>query len=51
MIADVDREYAIDPNAFFSKGKNTPFEGKRVYGEVLVTILDGRVVYQGEENS
>lgn len=46
VIVDVDREYVIDPETFFSKGKNTPFAGKRVYGEVLTTILDGRVVYQ-----
>lgn len=46
VIADVEREYAIDPDAFFSKGKNTPFGGKLVYGEVLVTILEGEVVYQ-----
>jgi len=48
VIADVDREYAIDPDTFFSKGKNTPFGGKRVQGEVLVTILEGKVVYRRE---
>ncbi len=50
VIADVDREYAIDPDTFFSKGKNTPFGGKMVYGEVLVTILEGQVVYQKEQD-
>ena len=48
MIADVDREYVIDPETFFSKGKNTPFAGKQVVGEILVTILEGEVVYQKE---
>lgn len=46
VIADVEREYAIDPDTFFSKGKNTPFAGRRVYGEVLATILAGEIVYR-----
>ena len=27
------------------KGKNTPFAGKKVYGRIEATIVDGRVVY------
>ena len=46
VIADVTREYAIDPDTFFSKGKNTPFAGKKVYGKVLTTIVDGKIVYR-----
>lgn len=49
VIADIDREYAIDPENFFSKGKNTPFAGKKVYGEVVATILEGQVVYRKQE--
>lgn len=45
VIADISGEYEIDPEAFFSKGKNTPFAGKKVYGKVETTIVDGRVVY------
>lgn len=46
IIADIDTEYVIDSKDFFSKGKNTPFEGKKVYGRVETTIVDGKVVYQ-----
>lgn len=46
VICDVTREYAIDPDTFFSKGKNTPFAGKKVYGKVLTTIVDGKIVYR-----
>ena len=35
----------IDSSRFASKGKNTPFEGKHVYGKVLYTLVNGRVVY------
>ncbi len=45
VIADISGEYEIDPEAFFSKGKNTPFAGKKVYGKIEKTIVDGRVVY------
>lgn len=46
VIADIDTEYAIDKNDFMSKGKNTPFDGKKVFGRVEVTIVDGKIVYQ-----
>ena len=46
MIADLDKKYAIDPAKFVSKGKNTPFGGAEVYGEVRCTIVDGDVKYR-----
>ena len=46
MIADLDKKYAIDPAKFISKGKNTPFGGAEVYGEVRCTIVDGDVKYR-----
>lgn len=49
VIADIAAEYAINPEEFFSKGKNTPFVGKMVYGRVETTIVDGKVVYQMPE--
>jgi dihydroorotase len=45
VIIDPEAEYVIDPETFLSKGKNTPFGGKRVYGRVRYTLVDGRVVY------
>jgi dihydroorotase len=45
VIADFDTEYAIDKYDFVSKGKNTPFHGKRVKGKVMKTIVNGKVVY------
>lgn len=52
-IADVtiinpDEEYVIDKTAFASKGKNTPFDGKKVRGRVKYTIVSGRIVYRSE---
>jgi dihydroorotase len=45
VIIDPEENYVIDPETFLSKGKNTPFGGKRVYGRVRYTLVDGRVVY------
>lgn len=46
VIANPNEEYIIDTKDFVSKGKNTPFHGKKVYGKVLYTLVDGQVVYQ-----
>lgn len=47
-IIDPDKEYTIDVNTFESKGKNTPFDGYKVSGEVEYTILNGKVVYSNK---
>ncbi len=45
-IFDPGKTYRIDPRKFASKGKNTPFAGMEVSGEVAATIVDGQVVYE-----
>lgn len=44
-IFDPEAEYVIDPDAFASKGKNTPFGGKAVKGQVVMTFVGGKPVY------
>ena len=46
VIFDPKKEYTIDKNKFASKGKNTPFHGRKVTGKVRSTLVDGRIVYQ-----
>ncbi len=46
VIANPNEEYIIDTKDFVSKGKNTPFHGKKVYGKILYTLVNGQVVYQ-----
>ncbi|MDK2807890.1 MAG: dihydroorotase [Clostridiales bacterium] len=46
VIADPKREYKIQADSFVSKGKNTPFEGHHVFGTVLMTFVDGKIVYR-----
>lgn len=47
VVFDPRKEYRIDKETFFSKGKNTPFHGRRVKGDVICTMAGGRVVYEG----
>ncbi len=40
----------IDPEDFASKGKNSPFLGKRVWGQAEYTIVGGRIIWSNEKN-
>lgn len=44
-IFDPECEWVIDPAEFLSKGKNTPFGGRKVTGKVKATIVDGEIAY------
>lgn len=46
VLFDAEKAYKIDTATFVSKGKNTPFNGYPVKGEVACTIVDGKVVYK-----
>ena len=46
VIFDPNAEVTIDKNSFASKGRNTPFHGRKVKGQVLYTILAGDIVYR-----
>ncbi len=45
-VWDLEKSYEIDPVAFVSSGKSTPFTGWEVFGRCLVTVCDGNVVYK-----
>ena len=46
VIFDPEEEWTVDPEQFASKGRNTPFAGKRLKGKVKYTIVGGKVIYQ-----
>ena len=46
VIIDPNAEYVIDVNEFESKGKNTPFNGWKVRGKVMYTIVAGDIIYK-----
>ena len=45
-VWDLDATYSIDPAEFLSLGKATPFEGWNVQGKCMLTVCDGKIVYQ-----
>mgnify|MGYP002800824177 FL=1 len=46
VIFDPAEEWTVDPERFASKGRNTPFAGKKLKGKVKYTIVGGKVVCQ-----
>lgn len=45
-IIDPQKEYVIDSSTFVSKSKNTPFNGRKVKGQVLYTLVNGIIKYK-----
>ena len=45
---DLAREWVIDPEAFASKGRATPFAGWTVRGRCVRTVCGGKPVYEAE---
>lgn len=46
VVFDPTASYTIDKNTFLSKGKNTPFHGRKVKGDIRYTLVSGKVVYE-----
>jgi dihydroorotase len=46
VVLDTEFETVIDCDMFASRGKNTLFSGRKLYGAVVLTLHNGRVVYQ-----
>ena len=48
-VWNIEKEYVINPDDFATLGRATPFAGRCVYGENLLTVFGGRVVYSKNE--
>lgn len=44
-----EKEYTVDVKEFASMGKNSPFDGRKVKGQVVATICGGKIVFKQEE--
>ena len=47
-VWDLSVKSKVNPNEFLSMGKATPFEGHELYGECILTVCGGKVVYKKE---
>jgi len=45
VLCDLNAPVVIDADKLVSKSKNSPFDGRRLQGKVLRTVVDGRTVY------
>lgn len=46
VVLDVTAPWTVSPGRFFSKSRNTPFAGRILTGRAVLTIVNGRVVYE-----
>ena len=42
----LDKKYIVNPEEFLSMGKATPFAGSEFYGRCVLTVCDGKIVWQ-----
>ena len=47
-VWDLNAEYIINSSDFLSKGRSTPFAGKKVYGRCIATVCSEKTVYLNE---
>ena len=45
-VWDLNTAYTVDPEEFQSMGRATPFTGMELYGRCLLTVCDGKIVWQ-----
>lgn len=50
-VWELDRKHIVDPAAFLSKGRATPFAGWDVYGTCVLTVRGGQAVYGSKTDS
>lgn len=49
VVIDLDKETTINTDNFLGKGKNTPYNGQKIYGIPVLTICNGEIVYTDKE--
>ena len=48
VLIDPMAEWQVEPRSFHSRGRNTPFAGRRLRGRVLLTVCRGRIAHRAE---
>ena len=44
-VFDLDNEFVFDKEKMLSKSRNTPYDGWKLYGETILTMMGGKVTY------
>lgn len=45
-VIDLDRKWKVDAGKFYSKGRNCPFNGWKLQGKPVITVVKGHVIMQ-----
>lgn len=48
VLCDLNAPVLIDADRLVSKSKNSPFDGRRLQGQVLMTVTGGKIVHRAE---
>lgn len=48
VLIDLNKKRIFKEEDIVSRSKNTPFNGMEFYGDIVVTIKSGKIVYKGE---
>ena len=46
VLCDIDAPIIVDADRLMSRSKNSPFDGRRLQGKALMTLVGGRVVHR-----
>ncbi len=45
-VWNLEKDFVVNPEEFLSMGKATPFEGEKLFGECVLTVCNGKIVYK-----
>jgi len=45
-VFDLENEFTFDKEKMLSKSRNTPYDGWKLYGDTLLTVMGGKVTYE-----
>jgi len=46
-VIDPQLKWTVDVKTFRSRGKNSPFHGRKMQGRAILTIVGGNIKYDG----
>jgi dihydroorotase len=49
VLCDLNAPFVLDADTLISKSKNSPFDGRRLQGQVLLTMAGGKVVHEAQQ--